>query len=157
VDLNEVVVRSVDAMREVASRRDITLTLAKGVIPLVHADLSLLQQALLNLLANAFDAVDESGRSYKAVEVFTCSSAACVQICVMDSGCGIPEPDLQRIFESFRTGKPMGLGLGLSIARAIATAHGGRVFAENNLCGPGAIVRIELPVAVSRKADVVLI
>lgn len=156
VDLNELIAGAADAMKEGASRRDITLILARTAIPLVYADSLLLQQALLNLLANAFDAVDEPGGS-KVVEVFACSSAGCVQICVRDSGHGIPEPDLQRIFESFRTGKHTGLGLGLSIARAIATAHGGRVFAENNVCGTGATVRIELPLAVDRKAAVALV
>jgi signal transduction histidine kinase len=70
-------------------------------------------------------------------------------VSVRDTGCGIAPERLEEIFESFHSGKAEGLGLGLSIARAIVKAHGGHIFASNNLHGPGATVAFELPVDAS--------
>ena len=51
---------------------------------------------------------------------------------VKDSGCGIPEENMKKLFTHFFTSKPDGLGMGLSISRSIVEAHGGRLDAENN-------------------------
>jgi signal transduction histidine kinase len=69
-----------------------------------------------------------------------------VQLTVVDSGGGIAESDLARVFEPFFSTKREGLGVGLSISRSIVHAHGGRLWAENSANG-GAIFRCILPVA----------
>jgi len=69
---------------------------------------------------------------------------------VSDRGHGIPTEDLDRIFDSFFTTKRNGMGLGLSIARSLVEAHGGRIWAENNT-DAGATFRFTLRVD-SRKA-----
>jgi signal transduction histidine kinase len=67
-----------------------------------------------------------------------------VEINVADRGTGIPEADLERIFEPFVTTKSQGLGLGLAICRSIVEAHGGRLWASNN-ADAGATLHCELP------------
>jgi signal transduction histidine kinase len=69
-----------------------------------------------------------------------------VELTVEDSGKGIAENDLSRVFEPFFSTKQEGLGMGLSICRSIVEAHGGRIWAERR-AGPGAIFRCLLPVA----------
>jgi len=63
---------------------------------------------------------------------------------VKDTGPGIPEATLSRLFDSFFTTKAKGMGLGLSIARSIVEAHGGKIWAENSP-GGGAVFRFRLP------------
>jgi two-component system sensor kinase FixL len=69
-----------------------------------------------------------------------------VELAVSDRGPGIPDEQLERVFEPFVTFREDGLGLGLSISRSIVTAHGGSIRAENNADG-GATFRCLLPVA----------
>ena len=69
-----------------------------------------------------------------------------MQLAVSDGGPGIPENQLERVFEPFVTFRPQGLGLGLAISRSIVSDHGGSICAENN-AGGGATFRCLLPVA----------
>jgi hypothetical protein len=104
-----------------------------GALPVVHADLVQIQQVILNLLTNAITAAGSGGSSGRLVRVWTSSSAApYVEIAIHDSGAGIAEDDLQRIFDPFFSTKPDGLGMGLAISRTIVEAHGGHLTAEND-------------------------
>jgi signal transduction histidine kinase len=76
----------------------------------------------------------------------TTDSPEGVQLTVHDSGSGIAENDLDRVFEPFFSTKPEGLGMGLSISRSIVQAHGGRIWAENSDSG-GAAFYCVLPAA----------
>jgi two-component system NtrC family sensor kinase len=70
-----------------------------------------------------------------------------VEISVRDNGCGIPEANLERIFDPFFTSKEVGkgTGLGLSVSYGIVKAHGGRIVVESTL-GEGSVFRVLLPV-----------
>lgn len=148
VNLNEVVVHAVDALMLQAQRRGIALTLSASSIPPVYADAVHLQQVVINLIGNALDATEARVGGAKLVEVVTRHGDGKVAVRVRDTGCGIAPAQLEAIFDSFHTSKPEGLGLGLSIARAIIRAHGGRIFAENNQYGAGATVSFEVPAPV---------
>ena len=69
-----------------------------------------------------------------------------VEISIADCGPGIPPDKLAAAFEPFFTTKEHGMGIGLSIARTIVEAHGGRIWAENRAAG-GAVFRLKLPLA----------
>ncbi|MFC4313683.1 nitrogen regulation protein NR(II) [Steroidobacter flavus] len=145
VNLNKVLAEAVDLLWMQARRRGIELSLSQGSIPSISADSVHLQQVIINLIGNALDATEVDITGTKRVDVLSDHTDGCVRVSVRDSGCGIAPEHLETIFESFHSGKADGLGLGLSIARAIVKAHGGRIFAENNQHGPGATVSFEIP------------
>jgi signal transduction histidine kinase len=148
VNVNKLVMESVDLLWLQAQRRGIALlNTSDSSIPLVHADEVHLQQVVLNLISNALDATEMNVGRAKRVEVSTTHYSGKVVVRVEDTGCGIAPAQLDTIFESFNTSKANGLGLGLSIARSIVKAHGGRIVAVNNRPGPGASVSFELPIA----------
>ena len=130
-----------DAMaREVSTSVDIADNLA-----MVFGDKVQLQQVVLNLLLNAFDAVKECDPKERAIETTVREEVGGgVRITVKDRGQGLTVDKMNKIFRPFFTTKPQGLGLGLSISRTIVTAHGGRIWAENNE-GNGASFHITLP------------
>jgi two-component system, LuxR family, sensor kinase FixL len=106
-------------------------------LPLVMGDAIQLQQVLLNLLMNAADASRDLPAERRLVIVRTTAadgeSRAYVVVEVRDSGVGIHEEDFPRLFEAFYTTKPAGLGMGLSVSRAIIERHGGRLWVTANL------------------------
>ncbi len=119
----------------------------------VRGDRVQLQQVLLNVLINAMDALAEAGTSDPAVRVRTEGAGqARVRISVRDTGPGLRSANPDAIFEPFYTTKAHGLGMGLSIARSIATAHGGSIEAANNETR-GATITVTLPAAEAAAAQ----
>jgi C4-dicarboxylate-specific signal transduction histidine kinase len=113
-------------------------------VPHVRGDAVQLLQVVLNLIVNGCDAMRGTPVSSRRLHLeVTQPDAHHVEIRVADSGIGLPN-DVERVFEPFFTTKPEGLGLGLPIARSIATAHGGRLRGETNQRG-GATFRLLLP------------
>jgi signal transduction histidine kinase len=99
-----------------------------------------LQQAFLNVILNARQAIEGRGR----VRVLLASSGRHYIIRVADTGTGIPEKDLSRIFEPFFTTKTYGSGLGLAITKKVIEDHGGRIGIQS-AAGAGTEVTITLP------------
>ncbi len=100
----------------------------------------------MNLIVNAEEAVENSDD--KRILVTTETDSEYVRISIADSGVGIPEENLPRLFVPFFSTKPIGKGTGLGLAtcQGIVIAHGGLVRAENNDMG-GATFIVELPLA----------
>jgi two-component system NtrC family sensor kinase len=115
-------------------------------LPLVVGDPQQLQQVFLNILNNAYDAVQETRRPGK-IEVTTSLKEGRIAIAFRDNGPGILHPD--RIFDPFFTTKEVGkgTGLGLSICYGIVRAHHGEIVASNNSEGAGCTFIVRLPVA----------
>jgi two-component system sensor histidine kinase KdpD len=110
-------------------------------LPLVPIDAVLVEQALVNLLENAL----RHGGAEGVVKVSARVDAGAALVEVQDDGPGFPPRDAERIFDKFyRAARGPGTGLGLAIARAIVTAHGGRIWAEV-LRPRGAAFRFTLP------------
>jgi two-component system sensor kinase FixL len=115
-------------------------------LPQVRGDKIELQQLMLNLLLNAFDAMRDARGSDREVVVWTeAVSADTVRVAVRDGGPGVNGEISDRIFEPFFTTKREGLGMGLCISRSIVEVHGGRLWAENNP-DAGATFYFTLPV-----------
>lgn len=107
----------------------------------VHGDQEALEQLFLNLLTNAVQATEAGGRI--TVEVTLEAEA---RVSIVDSGAGIPDGALDRVFEPFYTTKPERAGLGLAIAWRTAAAHGGRLAIQSAI-GRGTSVDVSLPLA----------
>jgi signal transduction histidine kinase len=146
VDLNELVSNATTLILPDAKVRDVSLRVALDPdVEAVLADPVHIQQVLLNLLINAMHAISNtSSGSKKLLEVRTQRGVESVKVSVLDSGTGIALENLDRLFESFFTTTPNGMGLGLSIARSIVKAHGGEIWAENRP-GGGAAFTFTLP------------
>jgi two-component system NtrC family sensor kinase len=115
-------------------------------LPAVMGDAQQLQQVFLNILNNAYDAIEESGRTGK-IFLKTTAAGGSVEISLADNGTGIV--DVERIFDPFYTTKQTGkgTGLGLSICYGIVRAHGGEIQCSNNTDGVGSTFSIRIPVA----------
>ncbi|HEY1376315.1 MAG TPA: ATP-binding protein [Gemmataceae bacterium] len=141
-----------DAAREVAAllhhrlARDgiaLALDLAAGLPP-VLGDRVQVQQVVLNLMANAAEAMAGGAAGRRQLSVSTARVGGAVAVSVRDSGPGISPDRLDRVFDAFFTTKPDGTGVGLSISRTIVEAHGGRIWAET-AAGGGAAFHVTLP------------
>ncbi len=150
VDLAAMIRTEVHELHAMAMARAISLELSvpQRTRP-VHGDPKRLAQVIRNLLSNAIKYTPQEGRVHVRLEA-TPGPASKMRCAVEDSGVGIPQAELQSIFEKFeqssrtRSGAG-GTGLGLAIAREIVTAHGGTIWAEQREEG-GARVCFELPV-----------
>lgn len=101
-------------------------------LPLVRGDQVQLQQVLLNLVSNSFDAI-ESSRGARSVLIRTSrKDTDTIIVEVKDSGRGISKKNIPKLFSHFFTSKPDGLGMGLCISRFIVEAHGGRIDVKDN-------------------------
>jgi two-component system, NtrC family, nitrogen regulation sensor histidine kinase GlnL len=125
-------------------------------LPQVIGDREKLTQVLLNLVRNAVDAVQGSDRREVVLETSVATvrlraaggrTRPLARVSVIDSGPGIPEAMLPRLFTPFATSKSSGTGLGLAISRRIVEAHGGRIEVKNRAAGVEASVFLPLQVA----------
>jgi signal transduction histidine kinase len=146
LDLNELVADALRLVDGESRRRGIELeTELSAVLPAVRGDKTQLQQVLLNLVLNGMDVMVDSSAAKRRIIVQTASDPnEETEVVVTDTGPGISPDRLPRLFDAFFTTKEYGMGLGLSIARSIIEAHGGRIWAENNADG-GATFRFTLP------------
>jgi len=112
------------------SNANLSLNLEQQLPP-VLADIIQIEQVLINLLKNALEAM--SDHDSPAVQVSTKQvDNYWIELCVIDTGDGISEDKLKRIFNPFFTTKSSGLGMGLSISHSIIEAHDGKLYAANN-------------------------
>lgn len=155
-------VRDAAELVEQASRLMAGLLARAPVVSVEHklpaADRSVLidqlqvQQVLLNLFKNAWDAQQTAG-SDVPIEVRLEREGGRCLVSVRDHGPGLPRELRSRLFEPFFTTKPDGLGLGLSICKTIVEAHGGELMAGAAESGPGLVFRFSLPLAVSAPGE----
>lgn len=150
VDLRDVVTTAVTRLRPQADDAGLTLDIETGVEPLpVRADADRIAQVVTNLVGNAFRATGAGGR----VGVTCARTQAEAVISVSDTGVGLDPADLERVFERFyrvpgrRAAGDTGSGIGLTIARGIVAAHGGRIDAMSSGAGQGATFTVRLPLA----------
>ncbi|PWB80444.1 MAG: hypothetical protein C3F11_17985 [Methylocystaceae bacterium] len=114
----------------------------------VLADRVQIEQVLVNLIRNAEDAMRNSQR--RELVVSTSSDETEIEVEISDTGVGLAENVKARLFEPFATTKTQGMGVGLSISRAIIEAHHGKIWAETNP-GGGAVFKFTLPLAAAQR------
>ncbi len=155
LNINETVSEVVRLARGDALRRNIQIhSHCHAPSPNVRGDAVHLQQVVLNLIVNGMDAMKDNPESERQLSVSTVDNVdGYVEVAVKDIGNGISPENLSRVFDSFFTTKPDGMGIGLSMARSIVQLHSGRLWAENNKDGRGTTFRFILPTIVTESPN----
>ena len=145
VDMRDLVESSVDRVSPAAVERGVEFRVDLDLIPTVSGDAGQLGHAVQNILSNAVKYSNPGGKVHVALS----EQGSGVVLSVADQGIGIPEADLEGLFERFyragNTGDIHGTGLGLALVRQVALRHGGEVELDSVL-GRGTHVRLTLPV-----------
>jgi len=155
-DLRKTVDKAITAVRHEASRKNLPLKVAieAGIPDLLVGDDQRIRQILINLVSNAIKFTDKG-----SVELRIAQHDDLVRFTVTDTGIGIPEKDLERIFEPFRqsdsstTRQYEGTGLGLAISQNLAQQMGGTITARNNPEG-GAVFECRLPLRIAENQTI---
>jgi hypothetical protein len=145
LDINEAIREVIVLTRGEALKAGVAvqMQLVEG-LPLVQGDRVQLQQVLLNLVLNAVEAMSSVDDGSRELSISTGRGADGILIAVRDSGPGIDPEHFERVFQSFYTTKPEGIGMGLAICRSIVGAHEGRLWADANK-PRGAVFQFTLP------------
>ncbi len=150
-DLNQVIEDTVRIVEKPAHLRDIDFTLdLDRTLPPIWIDADQIKQVIMNMIVNAQHAVEEKGSitvsTRRSAQTPAQAAEPMVVISIVDTGCGIPEQNLRRIFDPFFTSKEVGrgTGLGLSVSHGIVEAHGGVIEVESKV-GEGSTFRVFLP------------
>ena len=149
LDVNEFVLEVIDLTHGEIVRNNVRLGIElEGKLPAVPGDRIQLQQVMLNLIANAIEAMEPIRSRQRALVIGTDRCDQTVRVRVTDNGPGIDSQTSQHLFDAFSTTKPEGMGMGLAISRSIIEAHGGQLWTEAN-DESGATFRFTLPIAAS--------
>jgi len=139
--LNQVIQKTIELLRPELENRGLHVkTKTSRHLPTTPIDAQQIQQVLVNLVKNASQAMTKGG----TLTIQTGETSEGVWVSVADTGGGIPQEQINRIFEPFYTTKKKGSGLGLMIVQRIVRAHGGRIELESQV-GRGTTFRIWLP------------
>ena len=152
LSVNDVVAETLDFLQRDLQARDVEVELdAAPGLPPIEADRTQLQQVMVNLAINAEQAMVQHNVTDRRLAIRTgLATSGCIRVEVEDSGPGIPPELAGRLFDSFVTTKPNGLGIGLAICRSIIEAHGGRIQVESG--DKGARFTFTLPAAATELA-----
>ena len=145
--LNEEIDEVVSFLLPEAEEKKISVeTKLDSFIPRIEFDARLVKQALLNLVQNAFAAMDDGGN----LLIYSKNEGDFISLRIKETGCGIPEEKLSKIFEPYFTTKASGTGLGLTLVYKIMKEHNGDIHVKSEV-GKGTEFILEFPVPVSER------
>jgi len=155
-DINHIVKEVEGAIDPLLKNKGLNLTLKlQDNLPLVSIDKDKIAQVLINLVDNAIKATEKGG-----ITITTGLGDNFVSVQIKDTGCGIKEEDIPKLFQRFvqlehgTTRKPGGTGLGLNICKQVIDAHRGKIWVESNY-GQGSTFQFILPVKERREQDLI--
>jgi two-component system NtrC family sensor kinase len=154
-DINQIIEDTVHIVERPANLRDIEITMdLDRTLPPIWIDADQIKQVLMNMIVNAQHAVEEKGNitisTRRAAQPRPSPQSTepmpMIEISIVDTGCGIPEKNLRRIFDPFFTSKDVGkgTGLGLSVSHGIVEAHSGAIEVQSKV-GEGSTFSVFLP------------
>jgi len=135
-----------DALLQLKVPENIGISDLTSDAPMITVDVSKIRRIIINLVENAFDAMPKGGK----LEISDNMSGNNLEIKFKDTGIGIPEDIMQRLWKPLITTKPKGIGLGLAICKSITEAHGGSISVESK-AGVGATFTLKLPIEPGRE------
>jgi PAS domain S-box-containing protein len=146
IDVNQAIEQGIGLLGGLIEGQQIRVSRAFGPLPPLECAAADLNQVFLNLLMNAVQAIEATGRGSGVLRVTTRSDGTSILVEVADDGCGIAPEVLPKIFDPFFTTKPVGrgTGLGLSLSHSIVSGHGGKIEVESAV-GVGTTFRVNLP------------
>ena len=145
MDLNEAILEVITLTHSAAVKTCVKMrTQLAPSLPRVHGDRVQLQQVMLNLIVNAIQAMSGVAEDRRDLLISSDATKEGARVGVRDTGPGLGPESRLRLFEPFYTTKPDGIGMGLSICRAIIEAHGGRLWATEHT-SQGAFLQFTIP------------
>lgn len=148
VDINPTIRESISVLENDAQRRKVRIECSLGKdIPTIQADRTLIEQVIINLMRNGMDAMQNTPEGARLLHVSSqwLAEEGSVRITITDHGSGVPSHIADRLFDSFFTTKPEGMGMGLKICRSVAEQHNGRLWFEPAPTG-GTRFFLQLPI-----------
>ena len=136
-DIKEIISETIVLVRDQAHSKDIKIDADLAGEARVNVNKNSMKQVFLNLFINAIDAMERGGK----LMVYALESDNKIIVRVADTGCGIPENKLEKIFEPFFSTKPQGTGLGLAIIKKAVTANGGTITVKSEV-GTGTVFEL---------------
>jgi signal transduction histidine kinase len=154
-DVNEIVDAIARILESEAKDKDVKIEMHLGsALPKIFIDKEQIKQVCMNLILNAIQSIEGPGTVEISTRLFgENGSKRFAQIEVRDTGVGIPEKDIENIFNPFFTTKKDGSGLGLSISHQIVKEHGGYIVVESQV-GRGTSFFVRLPVGYFPRKEV---
>lgn len=145
LEINEAISEVIGLTRGEVTKNGVQVRtqLAEG-LPAVQGSRVQIQQVVLNLIVNAVEAMGQTDKDRRELQISTAAEADRVIVAVRDTGPGLAEDATERAFEAFYTTKSSGLGMGLSICRSIVEDHGGQLWATANVPN-GAVFQFSVP------------
>jgi len=133
-DIKAIITETVELLASAALRKKVSISCeVEDGLPSIIGDNIQLQQVLINLILNGFDALEHVAPDQRRLTVSAYPRGRnTIQVSVSDTGPGVDSEEIHRVFESFYTTKPDGMGMGLPISRSIIEAHRGRMWAVRN-------------------------
>jgi PAS domain S-box-containing protein len=150
LDANEIVTETIDLLEAETRLKSFRVRWQPQPAMAVRVDRIQIEQVLVNLIRNAYDAMQGNHGADRSVTLSLEQQADQVHILVADRGEGISPENLERVFDAFFTNKPNGVGIGLAISRSIVEDHGGRLWVEPNP-DRGVTFRFTLPLSGDRE------
>ncbi len=145
-DVGDLIEEVMDLLEADTRLKEVLLRWERPAPLLVTVDRLQIEQVLVNLLQNAYEAMAGNRPDQRCVTISACRRDERVEISVQDVGEGIAAEHFERVFDAFFTSKPSGVGIGLAISRSIVEDHGGRLWVEPNH-PQGVIFRFTLPLS----------
>jgi signal transduction histidine kinase len=140
-NVNDIIIDTYELLKNLFQDKKIVFTLELGEdLPMIKCDFNQLKQMLLNLLQNALDSTPPEGK----IEILSKLESGNVIVFVRDTGSGILDDDINKVFEPFYTTKATGVGLGLSIVKKIILDHSGEISVRNRKSG-GVEFKVSFP------------
>jgi signal transduction histidine kinase len=141
IDLGNLIGEVLELVRAKAEKDGIRITYRNGEIPVLSVDPELIKTCIFNIILNAFQAMPEGGD----LTVITKTSNGKAYIIVEDTGIGVSNENMQKLFDPFFSTKITGLGLGLAMTKRVVEEHGGKADFQSTE-GKGSVMTISLPV-----------